>query len=100
MHQAGGSGWPGLHIDLTRFVGRSEEVDGVTHLLDSSHLVTVVGPPGVGKTRLAVEVAGRVDGRFAGGLVPVSLAAVPAAEDLAGALAGAGPSSTCPAGRR
>lgn len=81
--------WPAPQLTLTRFVGRSEEVDGVAHLLDSSHLVTVVGPPGVGKTRLAVEVARRSAGRFAGGLVPVALAAVPAAEDLAGALAGA-----------
>ena len=41
----------------TSFVGRAVEVDAVGVLLDDRRLVTVVGPPGVGKTRLAVEVA-------------------------------------------
>src|SRR5690625_2333100 len=49
----------------------------------------MVGPPGVGKTRLAAEVAGRVAGQFAAGVVSVSLATVTAGEDVAAAIAAA-----------
>ncbi|MEO3790719.1 BTAD domain-containing putative transcriptional regulator [Nonomuraea sp. B10E15] len=40
---------------LTNFVGRHDEVKLLLELLETSRLVTVVGPGGVGKTRLAVE---------------------------------------------
>ncbi|MEU6408614.1 BTAD domain-containing putative transcriptional regulator [Microbispora sp. NPDC046933] len=42
---------------LTSFVGRDEEVAEVTGLLRVARLVTLLGPGGVGKTRLSVEVA-------------------------------------------
>ncbi len=42
---------------LTPLVGRSEELDALARLLDEHRLVTLVGPGGVGKTRLAVEIA-------------------------------------------
>ncbi|MFE3289329.1 BTAD domain-containing putative transcriptional regulator [Rhodococcus sp. NPDC059234] len=45
-----------LPVPRTRFVGRAAEVEAVTALLDDRPLVTLVGPGGVGKTRLAVEV--------------------------------------------
>ncbi|MFD2079578.1 Predicted ATPase [Actinopolymorpha cephalotaxi] len=48
-----------LPAQLTSFVGRDEDVERVEALLGSGRLVTLVGPGGVGKTRLAVEVAGR-----------------------------------------
>jgi predicted ATPase/DNA-binding CsgD family transcriptional regulator len=65
----------GLPSVLTSFVGRAHEVDGLQRLLAGSRLVTLVGPGGVGKTRLALEVA-RVsmenwpEGAYVG-LVPV-----------------------------
>ncbi|GAA2796811.1 BTAD domain-containing putative transcriptional regulator [Kitasatospora paracochleata] len=42
---------------LTSFVGRAEEVEETAELLRAARLVTLVGPGGVGKTRLAVELA-------------------------------------------
>lgn len=44
-------------------------------------------PPGAGKTRLAVETAHRVAGRFRDGVAPVSLATASDATDLAGEVA-------------
>jgi predicted ATPase/DNA-binding CsgD family transcriptional regulator len=71
----------GLPASRTTFVGRTAEVAAVESTLDRSRLVTVVGPGGVGKTRLAAAVAERAESRFpAGGafvdLVPVRTAAV------------------------
>ncbi len=47
-------------LALTSFVGRTDDIDEVSGLLSAHWLVTVTGPGGVGKTRLAGEVAGRV----------------------------------------
>jgi predicted ATPase/DNA-binding CsgD family transcriptional regulator len=66
----------GLTRARTSFVGRSGAVDKVAVLLDSYRLVTVTGPGGVGKTRLADEVLKQVAGRFADGVRIVELAAV------------------------
>ncbi len=62
---------------LTSFVGRADALDDVAGLLGEFRLVTVAGPGGVGKTRLAAEVAGRVAGRFADGAWLVELAVAP-----------------------
>ncbi|KAA2256922.1 AfsR/SARP family transcriptional regulator [Solihabitans fulvus] len=52
----------GLPAQLTSFVGRDEELDRVGALLRASRLVTLSGPGGGGKTRLAIEASGREDG--------------------------------------
>jgi predicted ATPase/DNA-binding NarL/FixJ family response regulator len=65
----------GLTHAATSFIGRAEAVGKVVALLDSYRLVTVTGPGGVGKTRLAGEVLRRVAGRFADGTGVVELAA-------------------------
>jgi len=70
---------PGVHgfpAMLTSFVGRSVELDKVADLLARYRMVTVTGPGGVGKTRLAGEVAQRVAGRFADGVWLAELAGV------------------------
>jgi Cdc6-like AAA superfamily ATPase len=66
----------GLTRARTSFIGRSDAVAKVARLLDSYRLVTVTGPGGVGKTRLADAVLRQVAGRFADGVAVVELAAV------------------------
>ncbi len=61
---------------MTSFVGRAAAVDDVTGRLSDYRLVTVTGPGGVGKTRLAGEVARRVADQFTDGVWLVELAAV------------------------
>src|SRR3954447_20937312 len=48
-----------IPLPATPLVGRVDDLTALTQALDGNRLVTVVGPAGVGKTRLAVEVAGR-----------------------------------------
>ncbi|HUQ64033.1 MAG TPA: LuxR C-terminal-related transcriptional regulator [Acidimicrobiales bacterium] len=57
-----------LPSTLTSFFGRNEELRGLTAVLATSRLVTLTGPAGVGKTRLAVELAARLAPTYEGGL--------------------------------
>ena len=60
----------------TSFIGRAGPVRELAVLLERHQLVTVTGPGGSGKTRLAGEVARQVAGRFADGVWLVELAQV------------------------
>jgi hypothetical protein len=73
MAAAGVHGFPAV---LTSFVGRAGAVREVAGLLEECRLVTVTGTGGVGKTRLAVQVARRAAGRFADGAWLAELAPV------------------------
>jgi hypothetical protein len=73
---AGTGGLHGFPAVLTSFVGRARALRGVAGLLDQYRLVTITGPGGVGKTRLAGQVAGQVAGRFTDGAWLAELAAV------------------------
>ena len=65
-----------LPPQLTSFVGRGAEIEAVRRLVADNRLVTLTGAGGVGKTRLAVQVAEEMDGDFADGVWYVDLAPV------------------------
>lgn len=70
-------------VPLTPLVGRDSEVQGVVGLLrEHARLVTLHGPGGIGKTRLALEVASRAAPLFPDGMWFVPLAEVQDAEAL------------------
>jgi predicted ATPase len=69
--------FPGnLPVVRTPLVGRHREVREVSGLLESDRLVTLTGVGGVGKTRLALQVAAEVLDRFPQGVWLVSLAPI------------------------
>jgi predicted ATPase/DNA-binding CsgD family transcriptional regulator len=72
---------------VDRFVGRTSELAAVGGLLRRQRLVTVVGPAGVGKTRLVLEVASRVQRSFRAGIHVVELASVADPANLADTVA-------------
>jgi predicted ATPase/DNA-binding CsgD family transcriptional regulator len=61
---------------LTPFVNRVKEVGGLRRLILEERLVTLVGPGGVGKTRLALKTADAVRKHFPGGLWLMELSAL------------------------
>ncbi len=63
-----------LPSQLTSFVGRGAQLTEVRNLLAENRLVTLTGAGGVGKTRLAVEVASQLAGEYADGVWYVDLA--------------------------
>ena len=67
-----------LPVSRTGFIGREKEVAAAKELLlrPEVRLLTVTGPGGIGKTRLAVEVAGSLIRQFSGGVHFVPLAAL------------------------
>jgi predicted ATPase len=67
-----------LHVPLTRLIGREEAVEEVRQLVeqDGVRMVTLVGPGGSGKTRLALQVANELTEAFPQGVWFVSLAPV------------------------
>ena len=65
-----------LPAPVSSFVGREEEIDAVVDLVGTHRLVTLVGPGGVGKTRLALEVAAATASEHRDGVWLVELASL------------------------
>ena len=78
-----------LPTPLTSFIGRKREVAQVMQLLSDARLVTLIGSGGVGKTRLALQVAAHLHAAFADGASVVELAPVQDMAFVPGAVAAA-----------
>src|SRR6266851_3157491 len=74
---------------LTTFIGRERETARVRERLRRTdvRLVTLTGPGGIGKTRLALRAAAGLNANFADGIVFVSLAPLPAADLVSATIA-------------
>ncbi len=76
-----------LPVQRTTFLGRTDELARAVRALESNRLLTLVGPGGVGKTRLAVQVAAEAASDFDDGVRFVDLTAGAAADGAAVRLA-------------
>jgi predicted ATPase/class 3 adenylate cyclase len=65
-----------LPIQLTTFVGREVEIKEAHNLLSANRLLTITGPGGAGKTRLALQIGAEVLAEFAGGVTFVDLSSL------------------------
>jgi predicted ATPase/class 3 adenylate cyclase len=65
-----------LPLQVSSFIGRERELEQTVAALGAARVVTLTGPGGVGKTRLALQVAGQVAPRFADGAWLCELAPV------------------------
>jgi predicted ATPase/class 3 adenylate cyclase len=68
--------------DVTDLVGREDEIERLSAILEANRVVTLTGPGGSGKTRLALGVAQRVKDRFPHGTWFIDLAATTNADQL------------------
>ncbi|MFI5615251.1 ATP-binding protein [Amycolatopsis sp. NPDC051903] len=81
-----------LRSPVTSFVGRTEELAQIRERMGEGRLLTLVGPGGVGKTRLATTIAAEAAGTVDGGVWLVELAALTTSDDVVPAvLAAVGP---------
>ncbi|HEV2036703.1 MAG TPA: tetratricopeptide repeat protein [Candidatus Dormibacteraeota bacterium] len=78
-----------LPVQVTSFVGREAEMRAVSESLAEHRLVTITGPGGIGKTRLAVQSAAMMLDTFAGGAWLVELASVSDPDRVVSSLAAA-----------
>ncbi|HET9410748.1 MAG TPA: adenylate/guanylate cyclase domain-containing protein [Candidatus Dormibacteraeota bacterium] len=76
-----------LPTQLTSFVGREELVAEAKRLLAGTRLLTLVGPGGIGKTRLSLQIAAEVVQSFPDGVYFVALSAVRDPELVASVIA-------------
>ena len=90
-----------LPVEMTSFVDRAE-LAVIVAQLEAARLVTLTGPGGTGKTRLSLQVAAELTGRFADGVWFVPLAAIREPDLITSAVAtalGLQPSASDPDGR-
>ena len=65
-----------LPVEMTTFIGRDDDLARLSDLISEHRLVTLLGPGGTGKTRLAIEAGTRQLDRFPDGVWLVELAPV------------------------
>lgn len=78
-----------LPADTTPLIGREMELAALNHLLTQEHqrLVTIIGPGGMGKTRLALAAGGQQLDQYADGVYVVDLAALAEPDEIPAAIA-------------
>lgn len=76
-----------LPVQVTEFVGREKELTLTRRALERSRLLTIVGPGGIGKSRLSLELAADLADQFSHGVYFVPLAPVTSADLAAEAIA-------------
>ena len=76
-----------LPVQLTSFIGREKEMLEVRRLLGTTHLLTLTGTGGTGKTRLSVQVAADMLDQFPDGVWLIELATIDEAAQVASAIA-------------
>lgn len=81
-----GFGRISLPAYTTTFVGRGDEIAAVAAAVSDHRLVTILGPGGAGKTRLAVEVASSLRSSYTDGVFLIDLASVADPNEIAAAI--------------
>ena len=76
-----------LPILLTEFIGREEAIEEIRRSLERSRLLTLVGPGGIGKSRLSIETAAKLSDQFRHGVYFIPLAPISSAESVPQAIA-------------
>jgi predicted ATPase/DNA-binding CsgD family transcriptional regulator len=76
-----------LPVELSSFVGRGRELSEIRKLLPVTHVVTLTGPGGIGKSRLALHAAHELGRHFRDGVWLVELAGLDAPEVVPDAVA-------------
>lgn len=76
-----------LPVELNSFVGRGRELSEVRRLLGVAHAITLIGPGGIGKSRLALSAARKLRRQFPDGVWIVELAELDGPDRLAYAVA-------------
>jgi predicted ATPase/DNA-binding CsgD family transcriptional regulator len=76
-----------LPVELSSFIGRGRELSEIRRLLSTAHVITLTGPGGIGKSRLALRAARRLGRHFPDGVWLVELAGLDSPDLLAYAVA-------------
>ncbi|MHB8179085.1 MAG: ATP-binding protein [Vulcanimicrobiaceae bacterium] len=76
LYERGSASSSAIPRSMTSLIGRDDELAEILRLLVDRRVVTLVGPGGVGKTRLAIEAASRLLGAYDGGVWFVDLSAI------------------------
>jgi len=75
-----------LPVQLTSFIGREKEMAEVKRLIGTTHLLTLTGTGGTGKTRLSMQVAADLLDQYPDGVWLIELATIEAADQVAPAI--------------
>jgi predicted ATPase len=71
-----------LPVELNSFIGRKQEIDELTRLATSNRVTTILGPGGMGKTRLSIKVAEALDSSFHNGTFLIDLSSLEPDQDV------------------